>query len=78
MRRLSMVPGALGLLAVAATVAACGGGAQTQPSANAQLLRRSASWMAPHLEKRDLLYLSDDGAGNVYVYSFPGAKLQGR
>lgn len=33
--------------------------------------------MAPNLEKRDLLYLSDDGDGNVYVYSFPGAKLVG-
>ncbi|MGC1380254.1 MAG: hypothetical protein WA814_04440 [Candidatus Baltobacteraceae bacterium] len=27
--------------------------------------------------KRDLLYLTDDGDGNVYVYSFPDAKLQG-
>jgi len=33
--------------------------------------------MAPGLAKRDLLYLSDDGDGNVYVYSFPDAKLQG-
>jgi hypothetical protein len=33
--------------------------------------------MAPGLAKRDLLYLTDDGNGNVYVYSFPGAKLQG-
>ena len=33
--------------------------------------------MAPGLAKRDLLYLSDDGDGNVYVYSFPEAKLQG-
>jgi hypothetical protein len=33
--------------------------------------------MAPDLAKRDLLYLSDDGDDNVYVYSFPDAKLQG-
>ena len=33
--------------------------------------------MASGLAKRDLLYLSDDGDGNVYVYSFPAAKLQG-
>ncbi len=33
--------------------------------------------MAAGLAKRDLLYLSDDGDGNVYVYSFPDAKLQG-
>ncbi len=33
--------------------------------------------MAPGLAKRDLLYLSDEGNGNVYVYSFPDAKLQG-
>ena len=28
-------------------------------------------------EARSSLYLSDDGDGNVYVYSFPDAKLQG-
>jgi hypothetical protein len=33
--------------------------------------------MAPDLAKRDLLYLSDAGNGNVYVYSFPDAKLEG-
>ncbi len=33
--------------------------------------------MAAGLAKRDLLYLTDDGNGNVYVYSFPGGKLQG-
>ena len=49
---------------------------QTQPTVNAQSLGRGASWMAPGLAKRDLLYLSD-GDGNVYVYSFPDAKLQG-
>jgi hypothetical protein len=34
--------------------------------------------MAPNLEKRDLLYLSDDGDGNVYVYSFPMQSSKGR
>lgn len=77
MRRFPTAPSALGVLAAAVMVAACSGGAQTQPNANAQVLRRSASWMAPNLEKRDLLYLSDDGDGEVYVYSFPGAKLEG-
>lgn len=64
-------------MVVAVAVAGCGGGSQTQPIANAQSLRRGASWMAPGLAKRDLLYLSDDGDGNVYVYSFPAAMLQG-
>lgn len=77
MRRLLTIPWALGFLVATVTLAACDGGVKTQPSANAQVLRQSASWMAPHLEKRDLLYLSDDGDGNVYVYSFPDAKLQG-
>lgn len=77
MRRLPTIAWALGFLAATVTVAACGDGEQAQPSENAQVLRRSASWMAPHLEKRDLLYLSDDGDGNVYVYSFPDAKLEG-
>ena len=78
MRRPPSVPWVAGVMVVAVAVAGCGGGSQTQPTANAQSLpRRGASWMAPGLAKRDLLYLSDDGDGNVYVYSFPAAMLQG-
>jgi hypothetical protein len=77
MRQLPSLTWIAGVLAAAVAVAGCSDGSQTQPTANAQLLRRGASWMAPGLAKRDLLYLSVDGDGNVYVYSFPDAKLQG-
>jgi len=77
MRRFSSLPCTAGVLAAAIALTGCGGGSQTTPTANAQVLKRAGSWMAPDLAERDLLYLSDDGNGNVYVYSFPGAKLQG-
>jgi hypothetical protein len=77
MRELRLVAWVTGVLATAVAVAGCSGGSQLQPTANAQLLGRSASWMAAGLAKRDLLYLTDDGDGNVYVYAFPGAKLEG-
>lgn len=50
---------------------------QAQPTANAQAVRPNASWMARQLGKRDLMYLSDVGSGDVYVYSFPDAQLEG-
>jgi hypothetical protein len=78
MRQLLSVSWIAGVLIAAVAVAGCSGGSQTQPTANAQLLRRSASWMAPGSAKRDLLYLSDDGDGNVYVYSFPMQSSRGR
>jgi hypothetical protein len=77
MSKLHAVRWVAGVAAAAVAAAGCSGGSPMQPSANAQLLRRGASWMAPGLAKRDLLYLTDDGNGNVYVYSFPDAKLQG-
>ncbi|HVN69085.1 MAG TPA: hypothetical protein VMU38_05510 [Candidatus Binatia bacterium] len=64
-------------MAAALAVAGCSGGSQALPTASAHLFKRGVSWMASGLAKRDLLYLSDDGSGNVYVYSFPDAKLQG-
>jgi hypothetical protein len=77
MRRLLSVWPAAGVLAGAGAVAGCGGGSQTQPFASPPLLRQNAARMAPGLANRDLLYLTDDGDGNVFVYSFPDAKLQG-
>jgi hypothetical protein len=41
---------------------------------NAGLVRHpdhGKSWMAPDAKKKDLLYISDQGAGAVYVYSYP-------
>ncbi len=36
-----------------------------------------ASWMAPASKKQNLLYLSDGGADEVRVYTFPGGKRAG-
>jgi len=35
------------------------------------------SWMAPGAETQDLLYISDEGTNDVYVYSWPQLKLVG-
>jgi len=35
------------------------------------------SWMKPAAKKSDLLYLDDQGTGNVYVYSYPKGELMG-
>ena len=36
-----------------------------------------ASWMAPDAKRKDLLYISDQGTGDVYVFSYPHGKLKG-
>lgn len=36
------------------------------------------SWIDPDAQTRDLLYVSDRMGGNVSIYSYPAAKLQGR
>jgi hypothetical protein len=38
---------------------------------------RRPSWMAPDTKKNDLLYISDQGTGDVYVFNYPGGKLKG-
>lgn len=38
---------------------------------------RSRSWMSPHAKKDDLLYLTDEEADAVYVYSWPRGKMEG-
>jgi hypothetical protein len=38
---------------------------------------RGRSWMAPDAKKADLLYISDLGTGDVYVYSYPKGALEG-
>jgi hypothetical protein len=35
------------------------------------------SWMAPDAKERPLLYVSDDSTDDVYVFSYPGGKLEG-
>jgi hypothetical protein len=39
---------------------------------------RGKSWMAPSAKTQNLLYISDDGTNDVYVYSWPGGKLLGK
>lgn len=38
---------------------------------------RGRSWMAPDAKTNDLLYISSNTNGNVYVYSYPYDKLKG-
>jgi hypothetical protein len=41
------------------------------------LIERKLSWMRPTAKEMDLLYVSDEGTNNVYVYSWPQAHLVG-
>ena len=38
---------------------------------------RARSWMSPDAKKNDLLYVSDENTNDVYVYSYPGLRLEG-
>jgi hypothetical protein len=38
---------------------------------------RGRSWMAPDAKKDNLVYVSDLGTDDVYVYSYPGGDLEG-
>jgi hypothetical protein len=71
---------ALGITAAGVLLAACGGGSSLAPmrqNANATDRYRGDSWMSPAAKSHDLLYISDEGNQAVYVYSYPGAELQG-
>jgi hypothetical protein len=83
---------ALGVAAAAAMLAGCEGGASragsslpaTQSATEPSFGRptsvhsdRSRSWMAPDAKKSDLLYISDIGTNDVYVYSYPRLKSEG-
>ena len=47
--------------------------AQVNPTAN-----RRASWMSPDAKKaKSLLYVADEGANDVLVYTYPAGKLMG-
>jgi len=82
---------ALGVCAVVAVLAGCGGGMQSPvgPLQARSLLPaftsgvksahrdRGRSWMAPAAKNADLLYISDAESDDLYVYSYPRAKLVG-
>jgi hypothetical protein len=72
---------ALSLCAVAAVLTGCGAMRQGDnalpigaPGTAAQSAR---SWMDPGATSQDLLYVSDTGTSEVYVYSYPSDKLVG-
>jgi DNA-binding beta-propeller fold protein YncE len=66
--------------AVAALLCGCTGGGSPAlglPGQAPTVFGAARSWMAPDAKQRDLLYLSDESAHDVYVYSWPGLELKG-
>jgi hypothetical protein len=62
---------ALVAVGIGALSACAGGGAVSTLRASGD------SWMAPVAATQDLLYISDEGSNDVYVYTWPAAKLTG-
>jgi hypothetical protein len=66
-------------------LADCGGaqspvgapGTMPQSQAMARYAEHGRSWMLPEAKGEDLLYISDQGTNDVYVYSYPQGKLVG-
>jgi hypothetical protein len=72
----------LGALVSIVVIAGCAGASQSSLSPVARTENRwrvdhGSSWMSPEAKKADLLYVSDDGTFDVYVYSYPAGKLEG-
>jgi hypothetical protein len=80
---ISIAGSALGISVVAALLTGCGATdalPQGDAAAIATLAERNGSWMLPEARGRDLLYISKPfypGARDVYVYTYPRAKLLG-
>jgi hypothetical protein len=76
---------AFGLYATVAVLSGCAGAQPPIPqhstfdqsTSSAAEFRHGASWMLPEAKDEDLLYVSDQGAGSVYVYSYPAGHLVG-
>lgn len=70
------------VLSVSAAVAILGGcGALRQAQDDAlpvAAIDGEPSWMAPNAKAQNLLYISDGGANEVYVYSYRAGKLVGK
>jgi hypothetical protein len=86
MKILSTIPYALAFCAALAVLSGCGAPATPSVSwmpmmgRNATLIvhpDHGPSWMAPEAKTRDLLYISDVGTNDVYVYSYSQGKLVG-
>ena len=75
----------LGLSAAVAMLFGCGGsqspigapGAMPQSYATATHGERGGSWMRPEAKSEDLLYVSSETSGDVYVYTYPQGNLVG-
>lgn len=77
---LSRTARSLLIACAAALVAGCGGSsvAPSTGSATVPTAARRSSWISPDAKKKKkLLYLSDDGTDDVYVYSYPKDELVG-
>ncbi len=88
-----LVSYALSASAAAAICAGCSnGGPDSLASDYAQSLHRlppslgstetlrpdhHRSWISPDAKKKDLLYIADEGSGDVYVFSYPKGALKG-
>jgi hypothetical protein len=76
---------ALGIGVAAALLSACGAsqppigapGAMPQSLGTSTHLMRRPSWMAPDATRKNLLYISDVGTNDVYVYESLSLKLAG-
>jgi hypothetical protein len=66
---------AFGVLSASAILAACGGTQLPPQARNAAAPVRS--WSEPQASSADLLYISDVGTNDVYLYSYPGGALMG-
>lgn len=81
--KLSISTYAFWVCAALVTLAACGGPpGQTAPPAATQqsaFTGHAGSWMKPDakIHKSDLLYVTDEGNYNVYVYEYPSGVLVG-
>jgi hypothetical protein len=76
----------LSVYVATALLAGCGGsqlpiksatGAMPQSRAVVPQAALGRSWMLPEAKSKDLLYVSDNGAGKVYVFTYPKGKLVG-
>jgi len=81
---LELICSALGACATLVLAAGCAGPQTPANSLVPSGLRGAApapargSWIDSDAQTRDLLYVSDRKDGNVSIYSYPAAKLQGR
>jgi hypothetical protein len=49
----------------------------SRTTAYASSAHRAPSWMRPDAKSSDLLYVTDPASGQIFVYSYPKAKLEG-